>query len=98
VGIDNIRARNASLTERTIARVRDHGGRVRCAADPAARSAIVMVGHDDPKDAVDGLAAQRIIVDWRPGYVRLSPHFYNTEEEVDRTVDALFGDRGSDTD
>jgi selenocysteine lyase/cysteine desulfurase len=98
VGIDNIRARNASLTERMIARVRDHGGRVRCAADPAARSAIVMVGHDDPKDAVDGLAAQRIIVDWRPGYVRLSPHFYNTEEEVDRTVDALFGDRGSDTD
>jgi selenocysteine lyase/cysteine desulfurase len=28
-------------------------------------------------------------VDWRPGHVRVSPHFYNTEEEIDRVVDAL---------
>jgi selenocysteine lyase/cysteine desulfurase len=81
-----------------IVRVRGHGGRVRCASDPAARSAIVMVEHDDPKGAVDRLATQGIIVDWRPGYVRLSPHFYNSEEEVDRTVDVLFGVHGADAD
>jgi selenocysteine lyase/cysteine desulfurase len=98
VGIHNIRARNAALTERMIVRVRGHGGRVRCASDPAARSAIVMVEHDDPKGAVDRLATQGIIVDWRPGYVRLSPHFYNSEEEVDRTVDVLFGVHGADAD
>lgn len=96
VGMDAIRGRNAALTERMITRVQAHGGKVRCAADPAARSAIVMVEHDEPADAVRQLAGQDIIADWRPGYVRLSPHFYNMEEEVDRTVDVLFGAGAAD--
>jgi kynureninase len=28
------------------------------------------------------LARSGIIVDHRPGHVRVSPHFYNTEEEI----------------
>ena len=36
------------------------------------------------------LAANRIIVDSRPGAgVRVGPHFYNTVEELDRVLDAL---------
>jgi selenocysteine lyase/cysteine desulfurase len=48
-----------------------------------------MVRHPDPAGAVRRLAEKGIIVDHRPGHVRISPHFYNTEEEVDRCVDAL---------
>ena len=33
----------------------------------------------DPKPIVDALAADGIIVDYRPGVVRCSPAFYNTE-------------------
>jgi kynureninase len=89
VGIDAIRQRNRHLTERMIGRARSAGMVVRCAEDADARSAIVMIGHDDPAGAVGTLAARDIIVDWRPGFVRISPHFYNTDEEVDLVVDAL---------
>jgi selenocysteine lyase/cysteine desulfurase len=48
-----------------------------------------MVRRDDPATAVKHLAEKGIIVDHRPGHVRVSPHFYNTEEELDRCVGAL---------
>ena len=50
-----------------------------------------MVRHDDPPGAVKHLAQHGVIVDYRPGYVRFSPHFYNTEEEVERSVEVLAG-------
>jgi selenocysteine lyase/cysteine desulfurase len=48
-----------------------------------------MIRHADPAGAVRRLAERGIIVDHRPGFVRVSPHFYNTPEEVDRCVDVL---------
>jgi selenocysteine lyase/cysteine desulfurase len=72
-----------------IAGVRKTGFRVRAADTPEVRSAIVMIAADDPGDAVAYLAERNIIVDWRPGYVRVSPHFYNTEAEIDQAVAAL---------
>jgi selenocysteine lyase/cysteine desulfurase len=89
VGVARIRERDQMLTERIIAGVQSAGLSVRCAPTPAARSAIVMVAHPDPAAAVARLTAQDIIVDWRPGHVRISPHFYNTEAEVDRVIEAL---------
>jgi len=93
-GITQIRQRNAALTARLIDRARSAGYRVRCAPRADARSAIVMVAHADPGPAVARLAEQNIVVDWRPGHVRISPHFYNTESDVDLVIDALVaGDR-----
>jgi kynureninase len=91
VGVAAIRERNRALTERLIERVRDAGLRVRCAPEPDARSAIVMVEHEDPAGAVARLADRDVIVDYRPGYVRFSPHFYNTESEIDFAVDVMTG-------
>lgn len=89
IGLDVIRRRNRHLTERLIRRARSAGLVVRCAEPAEARSAIVMVANDDPAGAVDALAARDVIVDWRPGFVRISPHFYNTDDEIDRVVDLL---------
>ena len=72
----------------------ENGLRFRGASDAAARSALVMIPHDDPVGAVRRLAERDIIVDSRPGYVRVSPHFYNTHDEVDRFVDVLAGGDG----
>jgi kynureninase len=31
-----------------------------------------------------------VIIDYRPGAgIRVAPHFYNTEEEIDRAVDTM---------
>ncbi len=40
-------------------------------------------------EVVGKLAKQRIMVSGRFGYMRVSPHFYNTAEEVDGFLDAL---------
>jgi kynureninase len=96
VGIDRIRAHNAALTERLIDGARAAGLGLRIAGRPEARSAIVMIAHDNPHAAVARLADAGIIVDARPGYVRVSPHFYNTEDEVDRCLEVLTSWRGSE--
>jgi selenocysteine lyase/cysteine desulfurase len=72
----------SGMSERLFAAARAAGFQVRCAPTPDSRSAIVMIGHPDPSRAVKHLADNRIIVDYRPGFVRISPHFYNTDEEL----------------
>ncbi|MFW6078906.1 MAG: aminotransferase class V-fold PLP-dependent enzyme, partial [Gemmatimonadota bacterium] len=91
IGVDRIHDRDRALTERLIEAARAAGFRLRTAPEPDARSAIVMIAHHAPAAAVERLAARGIIVDHRPGHVRVSPHFYNTEDEVDRVVEALAG-------
>ncbi len=92
VGLDAILERNEMLTGRLIAAAESAGLSLRLAA-PDRRTSIVLVRHDDPSGAVKHLREQGVIVDYRPGYVRFSPHFYNTEEEVDRCIEALAGYR-----
>jgi kynureninase len=89
VGVHAIRGRNGELTEYLLQRLDEQGFGVRGAAAPADRSALVMIRHAAPAAAVRSLADAGIIVDSRPGYVRVSPHFYNTRDELDHFVDAL---------
>lgn len=88
-GWDHVFGRIRSLTDRLIERARAAGFGLRVADDPAHRSGIVMVRHERAADAVAALAERGVIVDHRPGHVRISPHVYNTEDEVDRVVDEL---------
>lgn len=89
VGMERVHARCAALRERLVAACREAHFTLRLAADPAQRSSIVMVAMDDPKAAVRHLDRAGIVVDSRPGHVRVSPHVYNTEEEVDQVVAEL---------
>jgi selenocysteine lyase/cysteine desulfurase len=82
VGMETIVARNRELTDFLLAECHNAGFRLTVAADPEHRSAIVMIQHPDPPGAVAHLAEAGIIVDHRPGHVRVSPHFYNTEDEL----------------
>lgn len=93
LGIEAIHARNRALVARLTAALEAEGFSIRAAGDPARRSAIVMVRHDDAPGAVAFLAERGVIVDARPGHVRVSPHFYNTAEDIDRFVEALLEHR-----
>ncbi|MDP2955522.1 MAG: aminotransferase class V-fold PLP-dependent enzyme [Longimicrobiales bacterium] len=92
LGISLIARRNRQLTAHLVARCRERGLSLRL-AEPEHRSAIVMIRHDDPPGAVAHLAKHGVIVDHRPGHVRVSPHVYNTEEELDSCVEVLAGFR-----
>jgi selenocysteine lyase/cysteine desulfurase len=43
---------------------------------------------------VQALAAERIVVSARDANVRISPHLYNVEEDVDRILQVLGRNRG----
>jgi len=76
-----IRQVTAALTEDLIVRARAAGFAPKVAAEPAARSAIVMLPAPDPVAAVRHLAEGGVIADARPGHVRLSPFFYNVQDD-----------------
>lgn len=56
---------------------------------PSAAAGIVSIRRDDAKEVVERLAAESIFVEDRDAIVRASPHFYNTDAEIDRLVAAL---------
>ena len=89
VTVPRIRERNQYLTELLIDRAIAAGFKIRGAPRKEDRSAIVMIGAADPKGAVSHLADRGIIVDHRPGHVRVSPHFYNLESEIEQVVNEL---------
>jgi kynureninase len=89
IGVRAIRARNSELTEHLVTRLSKAGFNLRMAGTAAQRSALLMLRHDDAAGAVRRLAQHDIIVDSRPGHVRVSPHFYNTVAELDHFVDIL---------
>ncbi|MBT8395362.1 MAG: aminotransferase class V-fold PLP-dependent enzyme [Gemmatimonadetes bacterium] len=91
VGIEAIARRNRELTNFLVEGCADAGFSLTTPSDPTRRSAIVMIKHPDPPGAVAHLANSGIIVDHRPGHVRVSPHFYNNEEEIAFLLGSLKG-------
>jgi selenocysteine lyase/cysteine desulfurase len=58
---------------------------------PAGTSGIVAGAHPErtAEELSDALAERGIVTSFRAGRLRLSPHVYNTEDEIDRTLEAL---------
>jgi selenocysteine lyase/cysteine desulfurase len=81
LGAAQVRRDTMALTEDLIARARAAGLEPRVAATPDARSGIVMLPSADPARDTRWLAAANIIVDARPGHVRVSPYFYNIPDD-----------------
>jgi kynureninase len=81
IGVPAIRDVTLALAEDLIGRARERGFRPQVAPHAADRSAIVMLPLADPPAAVRHLAAAGVIADARPGHVRLSPFFYNVQDD-----------------
>ncbi|MCL4832726.1 MAG: aminotransferase class V-fold PLP-dependent enzyme [Caldilineaceae bacterium] len=89
IGPEAIRARTAALDADLIRRLRSAGLQPRIPADMTRHAGIVMLPVDDPPAAVKALKERGIIIDYRPGSLRLSPYFYNTEAENQLLVDGI---------
>lgn len=89
-GVEEIRGHSLALTRHAMKRADELGLKVRTPRRDGERSGMVCLEFPGSQDATRRLVAGGIIVDWRPDCgLRLSPHFYNTRDEVDRLFDAL---------
>jgi selenocysteine lyase/cysteine desulfurase len=86
VGIEKIHHKNTQLREYLINNLVNLGLDLTVAEDPSNRSAIVMIKSDHPERIVAKLSEKDIILDSRPGHVRVSPHFYNTIDDLDHLI------------
>jgi kynureninase len=89
IGIETVRDRHMLLSQRLVDGARAQGWTVRCPIDARERTAIVTLEHPEPQRAVDELRAQGLICDSRPGLIRLSPHYFNTQDEMYRALELL---------
>ncbi len=89
-GVEKIREKSKRQTARLIDLADRHGWRINTPRDPGKRGGTVSIDMPDSQRVCRELLARDVLVDWRPkAGVRFSPHFYNTDEEVDAAIIAV---------
>lgn len=85
-----IEARIMQLTGRLIDGLLTRGYEIVSSLEPKERSGVVCFrARGDPMEVLARAQAANIVIAVRVGVVRVSPHFYNTEEEIDALLELL---------
>jgi len=91
VGLEEIWRWTLHLTDVLIDDLQQRGYQIASCLRPKHRSAIVSFSTPDVQADYDKLIANNVIISLREKYIRVSPHCYNTEEEVLRVGQVLDG-------
>jgi len=84
VGVQAIREKSQRLTARLSDGARSRGWLVNTSQNPAERAGTVSIDCPHAHEVCRELLAREILVDYRPlAGIRISPHFYNQQEECD---------------
>lgn len=90
IGVPRIRAKSERQTELLRGLCAEAGLRVTSPADVRRRGGTIAVDVPHAPAVVAALAAREILVDYRPGAgIRVSPHFYTTDDELRAFVAAV---------
>jgi kynureninase len=90
VGIARIREHNIRLTTMLAEMAAERGLRVNTPLEPARRTGWIGIDFDGSDRVCNELIHRRVFVDYRPGCgIRVSPHFYTTESEIENFFTAL---------
>ena len=89
-GIDAIRAKSTRQTSRLIELADERGYPVTAPRDPARRGGTVALDVPHAYEVAQFLLSRDIIVDYRPNAgIRIAPHFYTSDAELERAVAAV---------
>ena len=97
VGVGNIQERLRALTDRILERCDEAGVNTFTPRERARRCGIVTLECERPEDVEAKLRAEGVIVDSRPGRVRLSPHWCVTAKELERGMDLVLDHVGAES-
>ncbi len=89
IGVANIAARNAELTDYLHQRLDAAGHVITSPVCSSARSAITLIAMDDPDEVAARLAERGVFTSARGGKLRLSLHYYNNEDDIDMLLAML---------
>lgn len=93
VGVENIRARNEELTVALIERLDELGLELMSPRDADKRGGLVRVripgGRDRAEHILHALFERDVVLDSRNDAFRISPHFFNNEDDLDRCCNEL---------
>ncbi len=91
VGIDQIEEHILDLGDHLIAELHKFGAPIFVDGERSERAGIISVKVDDADRMFARLSKAKIEVSVREGWIRVSPHFYNTESDILAFVDAING-------
>jgi kynureninase len=92
VGVKRIRAESERRTQSMIDFALERGWKVNSPRDVNQRGGSVMIYVEDGPAMVKRLGERKVFVDCRPGVgLRMSAHFFNTDEEVREAMEILAG-------
>jgi selenocysteine lyase/cysteine desulfurase len=89
VGISNIQSHLELLTQSAINSLAAKGREMLTPSESKHRAGIVTFRHHNAQQLFEKLKTEKISVSLREGCIRLSPHFYNTKEELEKTLDLI---------
>jgi kynureninase len=90
VGVPRIRAASKQMTERLLGHVDRYGFTSAASRDPERLAGTVAINVPDAALVARTLKSREFIVDYRPPVgVRISPHFYNTTDEIDAIMSEI---------
>jgi len=90
VGVPAIRAHSLRLTRRIMDHAARAGYRLNTPALDRERGGAVIIDVPNGELVASELIRRQIIVDYRPGAgIRIAPHFYNTDQDIDTALAVL---------
>ncbi|HEX5970794.1 MAG TPA: aminotransferase class V-fold PLP-dependent enzyme [Gemmatimonadaceae bacterium] len=89
-GMDAVRAKSLRQTSRLIELADARGFTTTVPREPARRGGTVAFDVPHAREVAQALLARDVVVDFRPGAgIRVAPHFYTTDDELDAAVAAI---------
>jgi kynureninase len=90
IGVPAIREKSLRLTRRLMDAAKQRGWRLNTPDRDEERGGSVVVDVPGASAVTEELLRREIIVDYRPGAgIRLAPHFYSSEADIDQAISAL---------
>jgi kynureninase len=89
-GVDAIRAKSVRQTSRLVELADARGFRVNAPRHAERRGGTVAVEVPHAYEVAQVLLANHVLVDYRPGAgIRIAPHFYTSDEELERAMELI---------
>jgi kynureninase len=90
IGLEKIRAKNIRQTDYLISLAEEAGFRVTSPKSAAQRGGTITVAHEHAAAMAKELIRREFIIDYRPGAgIRISPHFYTTDNELELVIEEM---------